>query len=204
VSTASDDFRHGPRRRGHALESAIYAATLHELAERSFAGLSIKQVAERAGTGRSAIYRRWPGKLDLVVDALADAFPAPPPAASTGDLRTDLLRFHRRFALALAGPVGAALRANIGQEHQHPELGAALHERIIGPRQAILRGLLLAGVERGDVRPDALAPECVGAGLMLLRQHFLETAAPIPERTVRRLVDNVLIPMVSPNARASS
>ena len=94
----SDEFRHGPRRRGQALEEAIYRAALDELAEHSFDGLSIERIAQRAGTGKSAIYRRWPAKLDLVVATLAHSFPAPGPAASAGDLRTDLIRFHQRFA----------------------------------------------------------------------------------------------------------
>lgn len=79
-----------------------------------------ERIAHRAGTGKSAIYRRWATKLDLVVATLADAFPAPGPAATTGDLRDDLLEFHRRMAEALGGTLGAALRANIGQPRQHP------------------------------------------------------------------------------------
>src|SRR5882724_563305 len=121
-----DDFRRGPRRRGRALEDAIYRAALDELAEHGFDGLSIERIAHRAGTGKSAIYRRWATKLDLVVATLADAFPAPGPAATVGDLRTDLLLFHQRMAEALGGTLGAALRANIGQHRQHPELAAAL------------------------------------------------------------------------------
>lgn len=191
-----DDFRRGPRRRGRALEEAIYRAALEELAVHGFDGLSIERIAHRAGTGKSAIYRRWATKLDLVVATLADAFPAPGPAATTGDLRTDLLLFHRRMAEALSGPLGAALRANIGQQRQHPELAAALQEQILAPRHRILGELLAAAAERGDVRPGALTPECIQTGPALLRQHFIETGEPPSDEDVRLLVDNVLIPML--------
>jgi AcrR family transcriptional regulator len=191
-----DDFRRGPRRRGRALEEAIYRAALEELAEHGFDGLSIERIAHRAGTGKSAIYRRWATKLDLIVATLADAFPAPGPAASTGDLRTDLLLFHQRMAEGLGGTLGAALRANIGQHRQHPELAAALQEQILAPRHRILAELLAAAAERGDVRPGALTPECIQTGPALLRQHFTETGQPPSDEDIRRLVDNVLVPML--------
>lgn len=191
-----DDFRSGPRRRGRALEEAIYHAALEELAEHSFTDLSIERIAQRAGTGKSAIYRRWATKLDLVVGTLVHAFPPPGPTTTTGDLRTDLLLFHQGMAAALGGTLGAALRANVGQHRQHPELAAALQEQILAPRHRILGELLAAGVTRGDVRPGALTPECIEAGPALLRQQFIESGEQPSEDAVRVLVDNVLLPML--------
>lgn len=195
---SGEDFRQGPRRRGWALEEAIYRAALDELAEHSFDGLSIERIAHRAATGKSAIYRRWPTKLDLVVATLVHAFPSPGPPTTTGDLRTDLLEFHRRMAEALDGALGAALRANVGQHRQHPELAAALQERILAPRHRILGELLAAGAARGDVRPDALTPECIETGPALVRQHFIESGRRPSDEDIRLLVDNVLIPMLRP------
>jgi AcrR family transcriptional regulator len=189
-------FRGSPRRRGRALEEAIYRAALDELAEHGFDGLSIERIARRAGTGKSAIYRRWATKLDLVVATLADAFPSPGPAVTTGDLRTDLLLFHRRMAEALSGNLGAALRANIGQHRQHPELSSALQEQILAPRHRVLGELLASAARRGDVRPGALTPECIQSGPALLRQHFTETGQAPSDEDIYVLVDNVLIPML--------
>jgi AcrR family transcriptional regulator len=197
-AVSGDDFRRGPRRRGLALEAAIYRATLDELAEHSFDGLSIERIAVRAGTGKSAIYRRWPAKLDLVVATLVHAFPAPGPATTSGDLRTDLLLFHQRMAEALGGALGAALLANAGQHRQHPELAAALQEQILAPRHRILGELLAAGAERGDVRRDALTPVCIETGPALLRQQFIESGQQPSAEDIRLLVDNVLIPMLRP------
>jgi AcrR family transcriptional regulator len=194
-----DDFRRAPRRRGRALQEAIYRAALDELAEHSFAGLSIERIAERAGTGKSAIYRRWATKIDLVVDTLAHAFPPPGPVESTGDLRTDLLLFHRRMAEALGGTLGAALRANVGQHRKHPELAAALQDQVLAPRHRLLGQLLASGVRRGEVRPDALTPECIEVGPALLRQHFIESGQQPSEEAICRIVDNVLIPMLRAN-----
>jgi len=194
----ADDFRHRPRRRGQALADAIHGAALDELTDHGFSGFSLERVAARAGTGKSVIYRRWPTKAELIVDTLADAFPDPEPATTSGDLRTDLLRFHQHMAEALGGALGAALLANAGEHHQYPELGEALRERIIVPRERLLHELLAAGVRRGEVRADALVPACVSVGPALLRQKFIESGQPVCDQSVRELVDHVLLPMLRP------
>lgn len=188
------------RRRGRELEKAIYNAVLAELAEHGFAELSLEEVAVRARTGKSAIYRRWTTKLDLVVDTIAHSLPDPATLSSSGNLRSDLLSVLRQMADSLAGPVGIALRANIGEVHQHPDLAKALRERAINPRLRTMYELLAAGVKRGEVRQGALTPECVEAGPALIRQRFLEQGPRIPDETIIMLVDNVLIPMLRPQA----
>jgi len=137
---ASGDFRRRPRRRGQALEQPIYAAVLAELAEFGFARMSLERVAARAGTGKSAIYRRWDTKLDLVVDTLIQEIPSPAPAGSSGNLRDDLLVFFRQMAQALAGPAGTAICASIGDIRHHA-----------GP--ALLRQHI---IEHGPPIPDQL------------------------------------------------
>lgn len=196
------DRRH--RRRGEVLERAIYDAVLAELGQRGFGRLSYEGVAERAGTGKAALYRRWPTKVDLVVSALTHALADPASVPITGHLRADLLACLRSMAEGLAGPTGTYLRGMIGELHQHPELATALRQRLLAPRQASLRAVLAAGVERGDVRPDALAPECVDAGPALLHQRFLELGPDLPGETIIAIVDNVLVPMVRPGARGGS
>jgi AcrR family transcriptional regulator len=195
---AAGDFRRRPRRRGQALEQPIYTAVLAELAEFGFARMSLERVAARAGTGKSAIYRRWDTKLDLVVDTLIQEIPRPAPAGSSGSLHDDLLVFFRQMAQALAGPAGTAICASIGDIRQHPELRTALREQVIEPRQAMLRDLITAAIARGEARPAALAPECLDAGPALLRQHIIEHGPPIPDQLIVRIVDNALIPMLRP------
>src|SRR5690348_13523627 len=82
MTARSDEFRRRSRRRGRALEESIFEAALAELSEYGFAGMSLERVAERAGTGKSAIYRRWGDKLELVVDTLAHAITEPAPVTS--------------------------------------------------------------------------------------------------------------------------
>lgn len=183
------------RRRGRALIDAIHSAALAELADHDFGEFSIERVAERARTGKSAIYRRWPTKLELVVDTLVSSFPDPVSPVGSGSLRSDLLEFHLGWASALRGPLGAALRANVGQHHRHPELANALRRSIIEPRQRLLRELLAAGVARGEVRVETLSPERLDVGLALIRQRFIESGEPVDAAAVEQIVDQVLMPM---------
>src|SRR5215475_466986 len=97
------------RPRDPALEAAILDATQDLLIEHGFAATTVEAVARAAGTGKAAVYRRWPAKIDLVVAAV-QALQSPPSVPDTGTLRGDLLacadhfvQADRRPALVLAG-----------------------------------------------------------------------------------------------------
>src|SRR5215510_10510584 len=79
------------RRRGAALEQAIYDAVLDQLQAVGYVGLTMEGVAARAHTGKAALYRRWPRKEDLVVDALEHTLPSPTDLPDHGEVRDDLL-----------------------------------------------------------------------------------------------------------------
>ena len=79
--------RRGPGRpRSADADKAIVEATLEMLADEGYYALSLEAVAARAGVGKATIYRRWPGKRELVGDALAtlnEGMPEVPPASAT-------------------------------------------------------------------------------------------------------------------------
>jgi AcrR family transcriptional regulator len=64
------DHRTLPRRRGDVLNSAIFEATLDELAEVGYPKLTMERVAARAGASKASVYRRWPSRMELVLDAV--------------------------------------------------------------------------------------------------------------------------------------
>src|SRR5215467_4565735 len=93
LSTGAPCVRTGAsRRRGQDLEKAIFKATLWELAEYGYGGITMEGVANRAHTGKAALYRRWSSKDDLIVDALDSELSIKrdePP--DTGSVRDDML-----------------------------------------------------------------------------------------------------------------
>src|ERR1700733_10667549 len=84
------------RRRGEALESALLDAVWAELADRGYDELTIDAVATRAQTSRAVLYRRWPGKPELVLAALVHQAKTEPVARpDTGSLRGDVVALLR-------------------------------------------------------------------------------------------------------------
>src|SRR5579863_5322517 len=78
---AAPGQRRPGRPRSERAERAIIDAALSVFAESGPEGLCIEQVAARAGVGKATIYRRWPGKEDLLLDAIATVkSPLPEPA----------------------------------------------------------------------------------------------------------------------------
>src|ERR687884_1519309 len=102
------DHRKGPRRRGAALHRAIFEATLDELAEVGYAGLTMERIAERSRTSKASLYRRWPSRAELVADAVHSTHPDRNELPDTGDLRADVLALLRLAAGRIAGPAGEA------------------------------------------------------------------------------------------------
>jgi Bacterial regulatory proteins, tetR family len=99
---AMADHRSRPRRRGRALDEAIYRATLDELAEHGYAKLTMEGVADRARAGKASLYRRWPTRVELVLDAVAHTLPDPLTVPDTGSLRGWRDRQGRRCAACSA------------------------------------------------------------------------------------------------------
>ena len=81
-------MEHRPGRpRRVEVEGAVLAATVRLVAERGYAGTTLDQIARAAGVAKTTVYRRWPSKADLVLDALTDRLGEPPVPGSDGHLR---------------------------------------------------------------------------------------------------------------------
>ena len=90
----------------------ILDARLAELSRGGLCRLSMDGVAERARVSKASLYRRWPGKADLVVDCVYRALPEAEDIRDTGSLRGDLEGVLRDAAEQLSGPAGAGCAAS--------------------------------------------------------------------------------------------
>ena len=188
------------RRRGDVLVDAIFAATLDELAAEGFAGLSIERIAERARTGKASIYRRWPSRLDLVLDALDSALPQLDEVPDTGSTREDLLIVLRLIAAAMSSRAGGAARACLAPGTDD-ELTGAIRERLLPGRKAAMLEVLRRGVARGEVRAEALTQRIAETGPMLLQGELTQRGA-ITDEAVVAIVDEILLPVLRPDPAA--
>jgi AcrR family transcriptional regulator len=152
------------------IDEAIHAATLGLLSQRGFAGMSVEAIADAAGVGKPAIYRRYPDKAALVAAVIAARLPALE-VPDLGDTRAELWQ-----AVVLGFPDdGAAYVGLIGgliaEQKRHPELIDAFRRSVLLPRRAVGLALVERGQRRGDIRLDISAEAAVDlfAGPFLAR-----------------------------------
>lgn len=161
------------------LDGAILAATLELVAEVGIHDFRMDDVAERAGVGKAAIYRRYRSKDELVtatVAALVSEITVP----DTGSTREDLLALMREAVEVYSDPIKAGIMPSlVGAMPQRPELARAIRDGFLARRRAALRAVLDRGVARGDLRADLdveLALDVLGGALFY---RLLITGGPI-------------------------
>jgi AcrR family transcriptional regulator len=143
------------RPRSPEADRAILVATVDLLAEKRLGAISIEEIAARAGVGKATIYRRWPSKGMLALDAFVASFAAAQPVPDTGTLRSDLLAALRAWVRAVtATPMGSVLAGLIGEAQHDPSLRAAWRDRVIEPLRRRHRIMLDRAVERGEISPS--------------------------------------------------
>jgi AcrR family transcriptional regulator len=189
------DHRRRSRRRGDVLSSAIFQATLDELAEVSYAKLTMERVAARAGASKASVYRRWPSRMELVLDAVHHLAPDPASTPDTGSLRGDAIAWLRIAADLLAGPAGEALRGLLGDALADPARTLELRKHSSGTGYQAMYEITRRATERGEINYTAITPRRLEVGQAILREQFLLHGPPIPDATIIQIVDEVVLPL---------
>jgi AcrR family transcriptional regulator len=191
------------RRRGAELESALLDAAWDELVENGYGALTIDAVAQRAGTSRPVVYRRWASKVELTRAAVAhvgrrDRMETP----DTGSLRGDLLAA-MRYANEKRVGLTALLTAYLGGYFQ--ETGTTpvdLREVLLGDQPSMVDVILDKAVERGEVDPAGLTPRLRTLAFDLYRHEALMTMGPVPEDVIAEILDDIYLPLVTGSVRS--
>lgn len=191
--------------RGQARESAICRAALELLAEVGYDRMSMDAVAARAKASKATIYRRWPGKRELVVDAIRCRGPQPVEPADTGSLRGDIIATLRSIHEGIGGEDTALLAGVLRAMRGAPEIADSLRTQVLEEKRNVGRTIVRRAVERGEVGPGAdptLFHE-VAPSLMFFR--VLVTGEPVDDEFLEHVADDVLVPLLTcSGARASA
>jgi AcrR family transcriptional regulator len=181
------------RPRSEQADRAIMAAALELLAERGVAGMSIEEVASRAGVGKATVYRRWSSKGALALDAFVTELRQQQPLPDTGTLRGDLRAQLRAWVRAVTRtPVGRMLGDLIGEVQRDEDLAASYRERVLEPLRQQHRIMLDRAIERGEIPPET-DREIVLDLLFGAAQHRLLLGhLPLTDRFVRDVVEVIL------------
>lgn len=187
------------RRRGDELEAALLEAAWQELIEAGYSAMTFDGVAQRAGTSRTVLYRRWETKADLVQAAVTRKVrkaPIDPP--DTGTFRGDMVAI-LRLSNERSVSSNAMLFAYLGGYFQ--ETGTSpkdLRELLIDKQRSTIDIIIDRAVERGEVDPTRLTPRRRTLAVDLFRHEALMTLAPVPDAVIEEILDEVFLPLVGP------
>ena len=179
--------------RGPRLRAAVFAATLAELAERGYANLTIDNVARRTGVHKTSLYRHWPDRQRLVLEALTANVASGMPIPDTGQIETDLRAYARSLVGWLTSPVGQAiLAATLSDAARVPEIGA-LERGFYDDRLRRAEPIVSRAIARGELPPDTDAAEVVKTMIAPIYLRLLITAEPIDATTADRAAQLALV-----------
>jgi AcrR family transcriptional regulator len=182
------------RPRSEKASTAILEAAAELLLERGLAEVSMDAVAERAGVSKATIYRWWPTKETLALDALYTKWAAAAPVPrDTGSLRGDLLELLRPWArLVRTGSYARVIAALLAKAQTDPAFAAEYQRHVTQPRRDQAREVFGRAAERGEI-PAGIDIE-VALDLIYgpLYLRLLQGHAPLTDDFVTDAVDLVL------------
>ncbi|MER5951908.1 TetR/AcrR family transcriptional regulator [Streptomyces sp. NPDC001904] len=183
---------HTGRRRNEEARRAVLDAALRLLADADGAAVSVDAIAKEAGVGKQTLYRWWPSKGAVLLDALTDRAEAAAPVPDSGALREDLRAVvTATFAGAQRTPVAPALRTLVREAAQDPHLADLMRE-FTESRRAVLRDVLERGRDRGELSADRDLDLMVDQVYGVFWYRFLLGHAPLGETEAVRLADSLI------------
>lgn len=186
--TSPSSLRRSERSRRATLDAALELCT-----EKGYGRVTVEAIAARAGVSKKTIYRWWPSKGAVLLEAFTEALVDATPFVDTGDVAADL-RTHINGAVKLVStpPFGPAYAGILSEMHHDDALAKAVREQLVDPRFEGALGRLRSAQEQGQIPADADLPLAVEMlyGPVYYR-HVLRKPAQ-DEATVATLVAHVL------------
>ncbi|WP_282203012.1 TetR/AcrR family transcriptional regulator [Kitasatospora fiedleri] len=186
----------GGRPRDPSRDDELCRAALELLAEIGYERLSIDAVAARAHAGKGAVYRRWSGKAELVVDAI-ERLKGPLAEPDTGSLLGDLEEIARAFAetgsvfetRVMVGLISAVLQDEVLRE--------VFRRHFEKSRRQVFETVFRRAVERGEVPPERDLELLAGLLPALILQRVLLYGTPPDHAFARRVIHEVILPLAT-------
>jgi AcrR family transcriptional regulator len=170
---------------------SIVDATCKELGRVGYSALRVEDVAARADVHKTSVYRRWPTKAELVVNAIRvnQQFGGNPP--DTGNLRNDLMLYFRRFTLASKSEMWMGILSTLVSPQEDPviaQLAKDLRKKEMQKRTKIVQ----RGIDRGELPVNVdpkLVGELIAAPVMRKVLTFKESVTP---KYLQKIIDIVI------------
>lgn len=195
--TAAPQRDGGGRPRDATRDEAILDAAIAILAETGYERMTMDMVAVRAKAGKATVYRRWPSKGEMVVEAVARmkrSLVDLEQLADTGTLRGDLLALFRPQSVEQAEQKMRAMAGVAAMLAQHPALAEAGHDAIVAPWVAANRTLIERSRARGEANANAHVDTVAQIIPSLAAYRALIQRRPFDHAFLVEIIDGVLLP----------
>jgi AcrR family transcriptional regulator len=184
------------RRRGDELLTALHEAVLAELDEVGLGRLTMEGIARRAGTPKTTLYRRWSAPEEVLLDAIAAAYPVEQPSPAADNLRGDLIAALQLMIEWSRHPTARAVQAIVLERHRHPELVAGLYDVFDRAGRRFTATVLHHYARLGHIDPALVTPVVEEIGEALVIKHGLDTGEEPATERLAEIVDQAILPAV--------
>jgi AcrR family transcriptional regulator len=154
MATPQEQARGRGRPRDESARRRILKAALELMDTTGFVQVTVEAIAERAGTSKATVYRWWPNKAAVVIEAFREAIAPELPLRNTGTLREDLTSQLRNFSRVLSGQGGRMLRSFVVAGMSDPDVAAAFRSTWSAPRRAEAKQMLRQKQVSRQLRED--------------------------------------------------
>jgi AcrR family transcriptional regulator len=139
------------RPRSEESEEAIVAATLQLLTEKPLRDISMEEIARKAGVGKATIYKWWPSKAYVALDAFLRTTNRMLPTPDTGSVRRDIRERIRAMMVFYMSPAGHIMGQFVAEAQSDKEFASLFRERFLKPRREATGIIFDRGVQRGEI-----------------------------------------------------
>ncbi|HEY1176323.1 MAG TPA: TetR/AcrR family transcriptional regulator [Phytomonospora sp.] len=201
ISADAGAARAPGRPRDPGVAEAIFDAVITLLSEgASIEALSVEAIAAKAGVGKATIYRRWPGKDELILDAIS-SMKSKIPVPKGESVRDDLLAIMKSSAVSRDVDRDARVIPCVALEMRRNPKFAKLHEQVVEQRREVSREVIRRGIASGEIRPDAEVEVVITmlSAPMLVNKLFGPNPRLRSETLAEQVLDIVLDGVAGPN-----
>jgi AcrR family transcriptional regulator len=206
MTTTAENTRSPGRPRSEKAHQAILTAVMELLLDQGLHAMSMDEVARRAGVSKATIYRWWPSKERLALDALAEEWAAAPPAglSDTGSLRGDLLTRLLPWLRQLnRKPYARVVAGLVAEAQTNREFAELYRSHFVQARRDATRELLLRARDRGEIAVDTDLDVTLDLLYGPIYHRLLHGHAPLTEQFVQQVI-NYVIAAISEKRRTRS
>jgi AcrR family transcriptional regulator len=180
------------------ITAALRRALIEELAAVGYGRMSVEAVARRAGVAKTAVYRRWGSKPEMVLAIVAEVAERKLSLPDAGSLRADVQVVLRIMAQALEHPLAAQIIPDLlAEAGRDPKIAEALQVALRTAQDEVGGRLIRRAIARGELRADANPELAVDLVVGPVYWRLAVSRRPLPPDQVGALADAVVAALVA-------